>query len=149
MLRRTLLTELENKKKKDQLDDDTFKEEDFELPSEELHKLIVAQSKRRTFSREPSAYDRLSVLDSIGSPISKGSRSSRSTKFSSSNLTYSPSSSSYSYPSSLNPYSAVGQPTKPLQPSRYQKSTKSTINNVKNEFNVIKMCLANEDKTFT
>ena len=147
MLRKTLLNELENKKKKDELDDDTFKEEDFELPSEELHKLIVTQSKRRTFSREPSAYDRLSVLDSIGSPISK--QSSRSTKFSSSNLTYSPSSSSYSYPSSLNPYSAVGQPTKPLQPSRYQKSTIKTENTVKNEFNVIKMSLANEDKTFT
>jgi Ca2+-binding EF-hand superfamily protein len=149
MLRKTLVAQLESKKKQED-DDDTFREEDFELPSEELHKLIETETKKRSSTNIHSAYDRLSILDTIASPIRASVRNKQNgSKFSSSTVTYSPTKSNFTYPSSLNPYSAVGQPTQPLQLSRYQKSITKVENNVKNEIQLVKMCLADEDKTLT
>lgn len=152
MLRKTLvLQQFESKKKQeDDEDNDTFREEDFELPSEELHKLIETEKKRRSISNVPSAYDRLSILDTISSPIrTSGVNTRNGSKINSTSVMYSPTSSNFSYPSSLNPNSAVGQPTQPLQLSRYQKSITKVENNVKNEIQLVKLCLADEDKTLT
>ena len=172
MLRNTLINELV-KRKGEENDDDTFRSEDFDLPSEELHKLLEDSNKKRLVlviifyyyyccynyyesnsanRKERSAYERLSVLDTLGSPIKyKNSKGNNRLSTSGSSILYGPSSSTttFTYPSSLNPYSATGEPTKALQLSRFEKSKIILDNNMKNEIGLIKTCLADEDKIFT